>query len=320
MSITRRSTIGLLGAALGSSFVSPLFANAKKSYDLHPKKVADGIWMIEGAREYFSDKNGGAIVNCAFVETDAGLVIVDTGPSRRYGEALRTIATKVSGKGIAASINTHHHPDHYFGNQVFTDRPIYALSKTIELAKSEGDAFSDNMYRLLGDWMRGTEPTPPDTALQSSLLEIGNRKFRIVPLSGHTDSDLVLLDQQTGLMITGDITFLDRAPTTPHANVKIWKQSLEELKEIDAAAIVPGHGPIDYARTSIEQTMDYLNWLETVLVDSAHAGYDMVEIMERDIPQRFAKWGAMPEEFYRSVVHLFPDIERSTLPLTNSTQ
>ena len=62
--ITRRQA--LAGLALTSTAVAGLpivAAAAKKQYDLKPKKVADGLWMIEGATEYFTDKNGGAIVN-----------------------------------------------------------------------------------------------------------------------------------------------------------------------------------------------------------------------------------------------------------------
>lgn len=317
MKTTRRRTIGLLGASTLVGVCPTVFAAPKKEYELKPQKVADGIWMVEGSTDYFSTKNGGAIVNCVIIETESGLVIVDTGPSLRYGDALRKVATEVSGKGVAAAINTHHHPDHFFGNQVFTDTPIYALGGTTNLAKSEGDAFSDNMYRLLGDWMRGTEVTPPSVMLESSSMTIGGRKLRVLPLAGHTNSDLALIDEKTGTLIAGDLAFLDRAPTTPHANVEVWLSSLEVLKGLNVTGIIPGHGPFDTSQSSLLQTEDYLGWLDTVLKAAASDGYDMVEIMEFEVPARFAKMGAMPTEFHRSVSHLFPDVERAVMPLKN---
>jgi quinoprotein relay system zinc metallohydrolase 1 len=320
VNITRRMALKLGGRtaiAMGiSARFSPAYA-APKSYDLKPIPVGDGISMIEGATEYFTGENGGAIVNCTLVETPAGIVIVDTGSSRRYGEALREAVSNTTGLPVAAVINTHHHPDHFFGNQVFKDVPIFALGQTAELARTEGDAFSDNMYRLLGDWMRGTEVTPPDKVIETGVLNIGGRKLRAIPLSGHTSSDLVLLDEKTGYAIAGDIAFLDRAPTTPHANLEDWRKSLAEIQSLAPAAIIPGHGPVDRDGRSLVQTRSYLDWLETTLNAAASEGLDMVEIMETRIPAQFAGMGAMPGEFIRSVSHLYPGIERSVLPLVN---
>lgn len=319
MNLTRRSTIGLAAAGFAAAGLStaslPAKAAPRLQYDLQPKPVGDGIWMVEGLTDYFSMENGGAIVNCAIVETDIGLVIVDTGSSLRYGEALRKVVAGLGGLGVAAVINTHHHPDHFFGNQVFADKPIHALGETAEMARQQGDAFADNMYRILGDWMRGTQPVPPNTNIDTSVLTIGGREFQTLPLAGHTASDLALIDRRTGMLISGDLLFLDRAPTTPHANLADWKASLDTIESLGASAILPGHGPLDTSGKSIDQTRSYLTWLEDRLKRAAVDGLSMVEIMRQPIPAEFASMGAMPEEYERSVVHLYPGIERAAMPL-----
>jgi hypothetical protein len=43
----------------------------------------------------------------------------------------------------------------------------------------------------------------------------------------------------------------------------------------------------------------------------------MIEVMQAPLPERFASMGAQPEEFQRSVSHLFPDVELSVLPRAN---
>lgn len=320
--INRRQAVASLASMLtvsatGFPLCSAVAASARKIYHLVPRKVADGIWMIEGATDYFSDENGGAIVNCALIETSNGIVIVDSGPSLRYGVALREVVSELNQNGVAAVINTHHHPDHFFGNQVFKDKQIFALGGTRQAAENEGEDFSNNMYRLLGDWMRGTESTPPNTELTSSTLLIGGREFAIYPLNGHTDTDLALLDKKTGTLITGDLAFLHRAPTTPHANLANWQSSIDTLKTIDASGIIPGHGPFDTRQQSLIQTSGYLTWLDKTLRASASEGLDMVELLDVRPPTEYASMGAMPEEFHRSVAHLYPDIERQTLPLVN---
>ncbi len=319
MQITRRSALTTIVAGCAAVASTPLMAaSPKRHYDLTPKKVADGLWIIEGSTEYFTDENGGAIVNCALLESDAGLIVVDTGVSLKYGEALRQVTSNIGALGVAAVFNTHHHPDHFFGNQAFAERPIYALAETKKLAEQEGDGFSDNMYRLLGNWMRGTEVVPPTEVLASSAITIGGRDLTVLPLQGHTDGDLALLDKKTGTLITGDLAFYNRAPTTPHADIDKWTASLQTLQSVGASAVLPGHGPIDRTGESLKQTAAYLGWLKTALQAAAAQGLDMVEIMhDTNVPAEFAAMGAMPQEFHRSVAHLYSDIERQAMPLTN---
>lgn len=313
MNYARRQALGLIGSAAAA----PAFAQARHVYDLSPKPIAADAWMIEGDTAYFDQDNGGAIVNVTLLKGETGIIVVDTGPSLRYGEALSTLARRLDLRGVSAVVNTHHHPDHFFGNQVFVDKPIWALGDTQAAAASEGDAFSDNMYRLLGDWMRGTEVVPPTSVLGGGEAIIDGRAFTALPLGGHTVADLALLDQATGTLITGDLTFLDRAPTTPSAELPRWQASLQALETTAFAQIVPGHGPLDGTGRSISQTRDYLTWLDRTLRAAAQEGLDMVEIMQQPLPDAFAAMGAQPQEFRRSVSHLFPGIELQELPRAN---
>lgn len=313
MNVDRRTVL----AGMGASLVVPAQARTRLAYDLVPVQVGPGIWMIEGSRDYFSMQNGGAIVNITMLETEAGLIVIDTGPSKSYGETLRQIALQTMGRGIAGVILTHHHPDHFFGNMAFDGIPIRALADTGKYARSHGDGYSDAMYRILGDWMRGTEVIPPNKVLAGGDFEIGGRALRALPLGGHTEADLALVDIKTGVVIAGDLAFLDRAPTTPDADLTRWRESIAELEALRPSAIVPGHGPFDRTGESLRQTRAYLDWLDESLRSAAEQGLDMVEIIETPLPDQFAGLGAQPQEFHRSVSHLFPDIESEILPLLN---
>jgi quinoprotein relay system zinc metallohydrolase 1 len=320
--ISRRGALGLFGGLfgglIGAAAVAPRVAAASKlAYELVPQPVGDGVWLVEGSTDYFSMQNGGAIVNVVLLRGESGLILVDSGPSLRYGEALVAMARGLDIRGISAVFNTHHHPDHFFGNQVFTGVPIHALGRTQSLAFEQGDAFSDNMYRLLGDWMRGTEVVPPTAVVEGGDLVVDGRAFNALALGGHTEADLALVDLQTGLLIGGDLVFFDRAPTTPSADLGMWRQSLDVLAGVEAAAVIPGHGPVDRAGVSIAQTRAYLDWLEGALRAGARQGLDMVELMALDLPAEFAGMGAMPAEYHRSVSHLYPGIELEELPRGN---
>ncbi|ABV95864.1 beta-lactamase domain protein (plasmid) [Dinoroseobacter shibae DFL 12 = DSM 16493] len=311
---SRRASLGLLASA---ALIRPARAAARLSYDLRPQAVAKGVWMIEGSTEYFTMENGGAIVNCALLQGDTGLIVVDTGSSLRYGEALKSVADGLDLRGVSTVINTHHHPDHFFGNQVFADRPILALGETILQADAQADALADNMYRILGDWMRGTDPVIPRNVISGGDVVIDGRAFLALPLSGHTEGDLALLDRESGILIAGDLVFYDRAATTPSADLPVWHAALDTLEGTGAAAVLPGHGPIDRSGAAIPQTRAYLRWLEDTLRTAAGQGLDMIEVMDLPLPPEFAGLGAEPEEFHRSIAHLYPSIEREVMPRAN---
>ncbi len=311
----RRQVLALLAGSAACACCGAVHAN-KLAYDLAATEIARGTWAVHGRTEYFTLENGGNIVNVAFVEVPDGVVVIDTGPSRRYGEALLALIEKtVPGKPVLRVYNTHHHPDHFLGNQVFENSLIAAPQKVIDNINAEGDGFTDNMYRLVGDWMRGTRTTSPGKALEAQSEEIGGRRFSLYYLSGHTSADLVIRDDETGVVFSGDLAFYNRAPTTPHADIDVWQESLSVIASLDKELILPGHGLQDKVGDSLVQTGDYLDWLQQAMTEAASRGLTMNEAMSLPIPPRFTTLDVVDTEYQRSVVHLYLAFEDDLMPL-----
>lgn len=284
-------------------------------FDLAAVEVASKTFAVLGRTEYFNMDNGGNIVNTVFIEVPDGIVVIDTGPSKRYGDALRALISKtIPDKPVLRVYNTHHHPDHFLGNQSFDASVIAAPQKVIDNIDLEGNGFADNMYRLLGDWMRGTYPVAPTVALQAEREDIGGRPFSLYYLAGHTSSDFVIRDDETGVLFAGDLAFLYRAPTTPHADIAIWRESLDALSSMDKSLLIPGHGPSDAKDESLVQTADYIDWLHGSVSDAIMRGLTMNEAMALSIPERFTGLGVVRTEYERSVVHLYPALEDELYP------
>ena len=289
---------------------------AELAYRLEPIEISPGCYVLQGSNDYFTSENGGNIANSGFVVTDAGVVVIDTGPSLRYGRALRQlIDTTANGKPIERVIITHAHPDHYLGNQAFADVPIYGGPGTIELINSSGEDFTVNMYRLVGDWMRGTESVAPGRQIEPGRFSVGNHDFRLYRFDGHTVEDLVLLDETCGVLYASDLVFNARTLSTPHADIGRWIEALERLRSIPFRLLVPGHGDVVEGDAAISQTIDYLRWLERRLQRAFHAGLDITEVMELPLPERFASFALARDEYRRSVHNLYPAIEASNLPV-----
>lgn len=291
---------------------------AEFDYGLVARKIAKDVYAFVGRTEDFTMANGGNIVNSGFIVAPEGVVVIDTGSSLRYGRQMRSaIAAIAAGKPIVLTINTHHHPDHFLGNQAFADAPIGALPGTRQGIAADGNAFAENLFRLTGEWMKGTEVVAPTRSLDAGTIEIAGRKLRLIGLDGHTGADLAVYDEMSGTLFTGDLVFNGRAPTTPHADVATWLIALEKLeavtREAGFSAIVPGHGEISRDAAPIRQTRAWLVWLQNSMRESARAGLDMNEVLARPLPSEFADLPVAASEYRRSVGHLFPAAEQEAL-------
>ena len=308
MSAPARALIALF--ALGWAL---LLAAADMDYGLAPEKIADDTWVLTGRSEDFSFTNGGNIVNTAFIVTQAGVLVIDSGPSRAYGEQLRRAIARITRQPVVRVINTHHHPDHFLGNQAFAPDTLAALPGTIHGIHTEGGSFNDNMYRLAGDWMAGTEPVAPIQPLAAGPLELGGHQFELIALEGHTGADLAILDRSTGVLFAGDLVFHDRAPTTPHARLPAWQASLDTLEALPFRHLVPGHGPVANDAGPIRQTRAWLGWLDRTLRQAADEGLDMTEALALPLPAEFRRLAVVDAEYRRSVGQLYPALEQQTL-------
>ncbi|QTF55142.1 quinoprotein relay system zinc metallohydrolase 1 [Stutzerimonas frequens] len=296
------------------AFCLILPAHAELRYTLQPRQIADDVWLLEGSTDNFDKANGGNIVNTGFIVTDAGVVVIDSGPSRRYGEAMRAAIASVTDRPVIKLLLTHHHPDHVLGNQAFTDVPIAALAGTTELLREQGNAMAENMYRLVGDWMRGTEVVLPTETLAPGTLDIGGRALRLLALRGHTGADLAILDERSGVLFAGDILFYQRALTTPNSpGLDVWLEDLDTLEALPWKRLVAGHGPVADDAAPFLQMRHYLGWLDGLLREAANGGADMNEVIQSPIPERFSGISLTRYELIRSVSHLYPRYEAMAL-------
>jgi len=289
-------------------------------YDLQPRRIAEGTWVIEGALADFVRANGCNIINTAFIATGDGVLVINTGPSRLYGEQQRRAIARVTAEPVRQVLNLNLHPDYFLGNQAWADTPVAALAGSIAGQRAEGAGYEDNLYRVCGDWMRGTQAEPARVALDGAALgqlALGGGRFTLARLHGHTGDDLVLLDGRTGVLFAGGLVFAERVPTTPHADLAAWLVSLDTLARWHAQGrftqVVPSHGPVHAGLAGVAQTRDWLQWLQRLMEGSAERGVDLAELLRQPVPERFAHWGAQPAELQRSLVRWYPQYERQAL-------
>jgi quinoprotein relay system zinc metallohydrolase 1 len=290
-------------------------------YQLKARALAPGVYVVEGHNADFSRANGCNIINTGFIETDAGVLVINTGPSRLYGEQLRALIARTTPQPVAQVLHLNLHPDYFLGNQAFADVPRRATAASTEGIARESASFERNLYKACGDWMRGTQTLAPNTLQTPGRWALGSRHFELRAYQGHTASDLVLVDRASGVAFVGGLAFADRIPTTPHAQLAPWQASLAQLSA-DLARLLPGgqlrfvvpsHGPVRADASALQQTRDYLTWLDERLVQAAQNGLEMVDVLRRPVPAPYRTWAAFDTEYPRNVAHLYPAYELQSL-------
>lgn len=310
-----KSTLALLIVLL-SACSSHLFAT-DFNYKLKPLKIAQDTYVFVGSTEDFSFKNGGNIVNTGFIVTSAGVIVIDTGPSLRYGQQMRAAINTVTNQAINRIYLTHHHPDHFLGNLAFAGMPIHALGATATNIRNEGAGFADNLYLMVGEWMRGTDVLAPTVIATPGVIQIGGHELEVLSYSGHTSSDMAILDRTTGVLFSGDLIFHKRTLTTPHADIDQWIETIDSINALTFNVLVPGHGPLSDDKSVLVQMNDYLTWLDGALKKAANDGLSMTDVMQLKLPVRFESNALLKEEFSKSVVHLFSRYENSVFERLN---
>ena len=287
--------------------------SATLDYRLHARELAAGVYVVEGANADFQPGNGCNIINTGFIATGAGVVVVNTGPSRRYGEQLRALIARTTAEPIVKVVHLNQHPDYFLGNQAFSDVPRLATAATRAGMQREARGYEDNLYRLCGEWMKGTESLLPSADVATGVEHIGGHEIELIELRGHTDSDLVLIDRTRGVVFAGGLVFAQRIPTTPHAQLAVWQGSLEQLAALPFKTLVPSHGAVDAGAAGVASTQAYLHWLDQALGDAARQGFDMNDVLRMPVPAEFRQWAAFETEFTRNVANLYPRYEQAAL-------
>ena len=295
-----------------AAFVAGPLQAAPLAYQLKPVAVAEGVYVLEGKTQDFSRANGGNVVNTAFIIGEEGVLVFDTGPSLKYGKALRQAIASITPLPITQVLISHHHPDHIFGNQAFADLPILGFKQTAQGIDDFGADYSDNMYRMVGDWMRGTHLQGISQTINEGPLAFAGRQLEVLRFSGHTGADLAVFDHTSGVLLAGDMVFVQRMLTTPHTpGLAVWRAELDQLMNLPVTAIVPGHGPVQKDTQGLKDMQAYLTWLDDTLSQAAQRGASMNELMQTPMPPAFADIPLARSEFLRSVVHLYPKYEEA---------
>ena len=246
---------------------APAFAQ-DKSADEFFVEVAPGVYAHRGIVAEAEPENQGDIANLGFIVGDEAVAVVDTGGSVTVGERALAAIREITDKPIAYVIDTHMHPDHIFGNQVFAEEgaTLIGHERLGAAVAARSDSYMASMADQLGpdemETLRITGPYEGVAIGEPRTIDLGDREIVLTAWkTAHTDNDLTVFDKKTRTLFTGDLVFMDHIPVVDGSLVG-WLQQIPELRAIEADHVVPGHGPLDAAwPDAMDQQTVYLEAL-----------------------------------------------------------
>lgn len=292
--------------------VGPDIAQAQQ--DVLPiSEVAPGVFVHAGATELMTKENEGAIANVGFVIGNDAVAVIDTGGSVREGEQLLAAIRTRTDKPIRYVINTHGHPDHVFGNAAFLgDGTQFVGHKNLPRALAlRGQFYIDAFRRIMGEDLIGRVRIVPPTLLVEGAftLDLGHRNLslRAWP-TAHSDSDLTVVDEQTGTLFSGDLVFLDHVPVVD-GSIRGWLKVIDQLGAISAQRLVPGHGPVSQWPSALADQRSYLEKLAADIRAMVAQGKPLAVAADTAGASERSRWKLFDDYNARNATAAFSEIE-----------
>ena len=202
-----------------------------------------------GSHTYADIDYNGANLGC--IDTELGLVLVDTPFIPDEIKKWQETVTKLCSKEITYVINTHHHFDHVLGNITYSPHVIAHQATYDEMTKEDGSMchFFVSKRKDIPDDVKEQvfkvpEMPPTITFNDHMWLHLGDVNIELMHAGGHSESSIFIHVIEDGVLFTGDTFIANGQPFMGQANFAQWIEALKKLLEMDVAVIVPGHGEI----------------------------------------------------------------------------
>ena len=212
-------------------------------------KLADDIYIYEWTN-YF-DNN----CNSYYIGGKAG-ALIDPGLTRYVPDLLKQMSTDgIKKDDIHYIINTHSHPDHLQGSELFDTEMVKIALHQKELEFLKG--VSGELYGLFGITVPQMQINFP---LNDGSITIGDQIFNIISAPGHSPGSIGLYWPAQKALFCGDVLFDQNVGRTdfPGGNGRDLKKSIITFSQLDLELLLPGHMGILQGRDKIQDNFNII--------------------------------------------------------------
>lgn len=215
------------------------------------------------------------------VGTD-GILLVDTGFSRRAEKKLKAAISRLGKGKIKYIVNTHLHPDHIACNDIGGE-----LTTIIDLPNLEKMASAGIITRADGTIKGKTGKIFED----HYTMNFNGEEIKLIPYPGvHSDEDLIVYFTESGVVHMGDLLLSESFPSVG-ANVVEYMELLEKIIDIFPAdtIFIYGHGK----SSTLEEVENYQKMLLSsieIVRNHMMAGKSVKEMRRAKVLENYSEW------------------------------
>jgi len=210
--------------------------------------IAPDIYFHEGTVSDTAD----AVCNNGWIIFEDYVLVIDA----NFPAGAKLIISKIralTDKPIRFALDTHHHGDHAYGNQVFVENGAVPIAHTgvIEEMKRYETGYYGNKPGAWEGAAKGradlttTKLKPPSVLFPKDLIfDDGNHRVELTHLGvAHTHGDAVAWLPKERILFTGDICVNGPYNYVGDGDVGKWVVTLDAARQLGAKIVCTGHGP-----------------------------------------------------------------------------
>ena len=214
-----------------------------------------------------------------------GILLVDTGMPG-ISEQIQTKIKKISNKDIKYIINTHHHPDHFSGNQLLG-------KNAIKIAHKNHKTFLTTGLNILQEY---TDEVLPQITFDNELeLYFNNEEIKIIAMPGtHSNSDIIVYFSKSKIACISSLVTARNFPFIGQADggsLNNYPEILDKLISMfdDDVTFVTGHGE-NISMTDIKNFKNMIIETTKLVGDQIKNGKSIEQLQEQDILKEWDSW------------------------------
>lgn len=152
-------------------------------------------------------------------------------------------------------INTHSHPDHFQGSEVFDQEKVKVGLHTKEIEFLQGDG--GELYSLFGINVPRMRVNFP---MEEGDLALGEQIFKVILTPGHSPGSICLYWPDEKALFCGDVIFDQSVGRTdfPGGSGSLLKKSILNLSKLDLELVLPGHMGVLEGKRYVERNFQLI--------------------------------------------------------------
>ncbi len=244
--------------------------------DLSAKKVSF-IKLSDNAYAYTAegDPNSGVIIG------DNACMVIDTTATPAMAQDLIRHIRQVTDKPIKYVVLSHYHAVRVLGASAYFAegaQEIIASRGTWELIVERGEADMKSEIERFPRLFAGVETVPgltwPTMVFERELtLHLGKLEVKLMHIGpGHTRGDTIAWIPAQRICFSGDLVEYNAGVYTGDAHLEEWPSTLEALRALRPAKLVPGRGEAMTTPDDCDRAIDYTRDWVTKLYETAKRG------------------------------------------------